>query len=163
MVLIGVDHRPPLMLMGQHTIYATIVSFKATAADEQIEQPTMPYTPKPDHRNGSPQKSQWCISVTDEEQCYATAASKNWGNSVNYWGLHFPQDAPQKLGTSPASDPLFIAKFVSNQGNWHGYPIAHWLSPFDKPDEHILDMWSTEGLISSTKKSKIHRGKKCVL
>ena len=123
----------------------------------------MPYTPKNDHRNGSPIKSQWSISVAQEEQCYLTAANRNWSSGGNYWGLHFPNNLPDILGTSPVMDLLYIAKFVSHQGNWHGYPVAHWLSPFDKPNPDVLDMWIQAGLINSTKKSKIHRGKKCAL
>jgi len=70
---------------------------------------------------------------------------------------------PAILGISPCKNDLYIAKFVSDQGSWHGYPVAHWLSPFDKPDLQTLAAWEKQGLITSSKKSKIHRGKRCSL
>jgi len=57
-----------------------------------------------------------------------------------------------------------IAKFVADeQNNWHGYPVAHWLSPWDKPDISILKEWKDSGIINKAKMAKIHRGYKCSL
>lgn len=64
----------------------------------------------------------------------------------------------------PAVDPLHIAKFVCDrEGNWHGYPVAHWISPFDKPGEVVVMNWYYQGHISRPAMSKILRGKRCAL
>ena len=127
----------------------------------------MPYTAHPHHRNAAfaHQKSQWAISVNEEEVCYATANAHSWTSGGCFWGLHLVGPAPAVLGVAPAPafSPLMIAKFVDDQDNWHGYPVAHWLSPFDKPDVKVLEDWLTSGLIRRPTMAKIHRGKKCTL
>lgn len=127
------------------------------------------YTPNSLHRNTSyaAKKSQWAIPIADEVTCYKHAWMQGWNcNNNHYWGLHLVDAAiPSPLGVSPIpeAETLHIAKFVVDQGNWHGYPVAHWLSPFDKPGESILKSWLKSGYINAAKFSRIHRGKKCVL
>ena len=125
----------------------------------------MPYYPNPQHRNTqfSGTKSQWIILIPEEEASFNHSYYQNWATNAVYWGLHLVNLKPENLGISPCNNLLFIAKFVSDQGNWHGYPVATWLSPFDKPDEQTLTVWQNLGLISAPKKSKIHRGKRCSL
>lgn len=128
----------------------------------------MAYVPHPQHRSAvfARQKSQWTISLPDEQHCYQVSLDSQWNCGSHYWGLYVADDIPSALGTSPqpAQEPLHIAKFVGDtQGNWHGYPVAPWLSPFDKPNESVLKIWLTSGLIKKQAFSKIHRGKKCVL
>jgi hypothetical protein len=128
----------------------------------------MPYTPHPQHRSAefAAVKSQWSIAVDDEHLCYQTAEVNGWSCSRFYWGLHAPMKTPTQLGVSPLPDryPLQIAKFVGDSvGNWHGYPVAHWLSPFDKPDAPVLQIWYSTGFISRPTMAKIHRGKRCSL
>jgi hypothetical protein len=126
----------------------------------------MTYIPNPQHRNTqfAQAKSQWIISTADELTCYTTASSQGWGTSESYWGVHTPGGSPVQLGVSPQSlFDLFMAKFVGNQGQWHGYPVAHWLSPFDKPPADILKKWQSAGFINRAKLAKIHKGKKCSL
>lgn len=127
----------------------------------------MPYTPHPHHRDAiyAAQKSQWCISINEEHACYATATAETWTSGGYYWGLHVVGHAPAVLGTAPlpAQYPLKIAKFVGNQDEWHGYPVAHWLSPFDKPGAEVLRQWVISGLINRPAMAKVHRGKKCTL
>lgn len=130
----------------------------------------MPYTPNPQHRQAgfAQRKSQWLITVAEEGACYSLACQQNWMFNNSYWGLHIsnPIQNPQILGVSPppSSCNVQMAKFVGDhQGNWHGYPVAHWLSPFDKPGESVLRDWFNQGYISRSVFSKIHRGRKCAL
>jgi hypothetical protein len=74
--------------------------------------------------------------------------------------------APAPLGVSPTPDgfSLHIAKFIgAPDGDWHGYPVAPWLSPFDKPDTSVLISWMNAGLIRRPTMAKIKRGKRCAL
>lgn len=130
----------------------------------------MPYKPNLIHRNNgyAKKKSQWCITVADETTCYSTAVKQNWSYNNSFWGLHILAGAstPSVLGVStpPSSCRVHIAKFVGDShGDWHGYPVAHWLSPFDKPGENVLRDWRDKGFISNSVFSRMHRGKKCVL
>lgn len=128
----------------------------------------MAYVPHPQHRNiaFAFQKSQWSIPVEYEVNCYFTATTANWNFNQSYWGLHLVAATPSPLGNSqlPDASPLHIAKFVGEiDGDWHGYPVAHWLSPYDKPDQSILKAWLDSGLISKPKMAKIHKGKRCAL
>lgn len=125
----------------------------------------MTYIVNHQHRNAlfASQKSQWCIPEADEVSCYEKAFLNGWIFSSSYWGVYTPATTPTKLGISPCQQDLYIAKFVSNQAKWHGYPVAHWLSPYDKPAAAVLNQWVAAGYINTAKKAKIHRGKKCAL
>jgi hypothetical protein len=128
----------------------------------------MPYIHHPQHRSAAfaSEKSQWLIALNEEESCYTTATSKSWACNGCYWGLHLAGPRPTVLGVAPLplEAKLHIAKFVGDTtGNWHGYPVAHWLSPYDKPDRKVLDSWVELGFISVPKMAKIHRGKRCAL
>lgn len=128
----------------------------------------MIYTPHPQHRdfNFSSKKSQWRIEIENEIKAYQYAVNKVWINEGAYWGLHIVNQCPAVLGITPLPEKkeLKIAKFVGKNGTeWHGYPVAHWLSPWDKPHQSILQAWLEEGLIKKPTFSKIHRGKQCDL
>lgn len=122
----------------------------------------VPYVVHPHHRSldHASKKSQWIISVQDETVCYVNAVQEGWLANDSYWGLHIKDVDPIVLGSAPTQTKLFIAKFVSNNDDWHGYPVAHWLSPFDKPAMSILQAWENAGYINRAAKAKIHRGKK---
>lgn len=127
----------------------------------------MPYTPNPQHRNNAfaHKKSQWSIGLAEEQSCYTLSTAQLWSSGNDFYGLHLAP-TPTQLGVTPLPEavPVKIAKFVGDhQGNWHGYPVAHWLSPFDKPHSSILKSWLDLGYISMPSMSRIHRGKKCSL
>ena len=130
------------------------------------------YSAHPHHRNAqfATKKSQWTISVAEETSCYARSVANDWKCRKSYlWGICFVEGPPMsisKLGISPlpSSSSLYIAKFVSDdQLQWHGYPVAHWLSPYDKPPETVLAKWRDAGYINTPKMSRILRGKPCTL
>jgi hypothetical protein len=126
----------------------------------------MTYISNPQHRNSqyAQTKSQWVIPAQDEVGCFSTAAAKGWVSETACWGIFIPGGLPTQLGVSPRAEfDLYLAKFVVNQGLWHGYPVAHWLSPFDKPPSEILRSWVDNGYINRAKFAKIHKGKKCGL
>ena len=127
----------------------------------------MAYAPHPHHRDQSFafKKSQWIISEMDECQCYQMADAKQWTASGACWGLYLVNNVPTNLGVSPLplAAVVQIAKFVSDQGNWHGYPAMHWTSPYDKPHQTIVASWHKDGYIRRSAMSKIQRGKRCVL
>lgn len=126
----------------------------------------MTYIPNPQHRNSqyAQTKSQWTITPVDELVCFNVANSNGWSNTAGCWGIFVLAGIPTQLGVSPrAEHELYLAKFVVDQGLWHGYPVAHWLSPFDKPPTDILKSWVDSGYINRAKFSKIHKGKKCSL
>lgn len=127
----------------------------------------MAYTPHPQHRNAAfaAHKSQWVISEAEETQSFNVAMAAQWVASGAAWGLHLIAAGPQVLGTTalPNNFSVQIAKFVGDQGNWHGYPVAHWLSPYDRPAYEVLEKWKAGGIINKAKLAKIYRGKRCSL
>lgn len=128
----------------------------------------MIYTPNPQHRNAAfaNVKSQWSIPIVDETNSFNTAHKRSWVVGAAAWGLHLVQNLPTVLGTTPKPQqfPVQIAKFVGDsRGNWHGYPAAHWLSPYDRPALTVLERWQRSGLINKAKMAKIYRCKRCSL
>lgn len=125
--------------------------------------PPPAYQPHPHHRDAtrSNQKSQWLITIPDEVACFLTAYASNWGDGHNYWGVYTPNGKPAILGSTPVSPVAFVAKFVGPV--WHGYPVAHWVAPYDRPAMAVLNNWEESGIITRPTKSKIRRGKKCAL
>lgn len=127
----------------------------------------MTYAPHPQHRNAAfaTQKSQWTISVADETHTFTSAVAAQWTSSNEVWGLYLVQAVPKVLGTTalPNQFSVQIAKFVGDQGNWHGYPVAHWLSPYDRPAYAVLEKWKIGGIINKAKLAKIYQGKRCSL
>jgi hypothetical protein len=129
----------------------------------------MVYIPHPHHRDAgyAAHKSQWSVSLESEISCFNKAVASEWlCNKDFHWGLCIHETSPSYLGVSqlPEKLPLFVAKFVSDaQNNWHGYPVAHWLAPFDKPSKTVVDKWKNAGLINGAQRARIVRGKLCSL
>lgn len=124
------------------------------------------------HRNNNPNKSQWVITIDQETDCFISShqiKDKFTVHSGICWGLYLEEDECQYLGkaarhsTEPNSQ-LFIAKFIDNSNEWHGYPADHVDKfPEDVPHEVWLNYWLQKGLLSKSKVSKILRGRKCKL
>jgi len=130
----------------------------------------MPYTPNLQHRNNAfaSQKSQWIVPIPIEIQCYNIATQNDWQHNNSFWGIYWDGQAQRAIEIGVAPPPIscnvHMAKFVcDNHDNWHGYPVAHWKAPFDRPDTNVLKKWLDNGYISTPKMSKIIRGKRCAL
>ena len=77
----------------------------------------MTYSPNPQHRNRTPEKSQWSISLAQEIACFNTTYANQWIDNNNGWGLHYSEGRLDYLGL--AQDYItrvFIAKFVGGSG-----------------------------------------------
>lgn len=126
------------------------------------------YQPHTHHRSQqyAGQKSQWTIPVADEHSCYSLSVQRQWRSSSDYYGLHLQGNEPVALGVTRLPDIHANLHHLQKQ-TWQyklgELPAAHWLSPFDKPDDHVLQAWHASGLISMPKFRKIHGGKKCSL
>lgn len=126
----------------------------------------MPYQPHPHHRDlaYANLKSQWCIPHAAEVSVFERAMDSGWLARDSYWGLYVVNATTEVLGftASPEFRRVKLAKFVGAENAlWHGYPVAHWLSPWDKPALSVLRAWKEAGLIDQHAFAKIHRGKPC--
>jgi hypothetical protein len=124
------------------------------------------YQANSQHRNTafSTQKSQWTILTNEEIAAFNLAHQNVWQcPKRHYWGLHLAAKQPLVLGVSPERHDCHVAKFVSHQNIWHGYPVAHWLSPFDRPTVNVLSAWYESGYIDKATRRKITQGKRCTL
>src|SRR5688572_21389574 len=86
------------------------------------------YLIHPDHRNATPNKSQWRITAQDEFGTFVHSEGKGWQvGGITGWGLHLSRDGRVTI-LGVAQDhktDVFIAKFVRNptSAQWHGYPV----------------------------------------
>lgn len=87
--------------------------------------PEIGYQCHPDHRNGNPEKSQWCISASEEFAAFRLTLENNWMINETAWGLHISNGSIQYCGfDKTGTRNLIVAKFVSvlPANEWHGYP-----------------------------------------
>jgi hypothetical protein len=133
--------------------------------------PQIYYTHKIDHRNNSPDKSQWTINECQERNCFQFSLQSSW-NKPPYisWGLYIEDDQVVYLGTSASNEPdlyhLFIAKFVdsSKKSNWHGYPANPSSGKNqDIPPVDVLRDWQQNNYLRPQTIRKITKGQKCRL
>lgn len=131
------------------------------------------YIHKIDHRNKSPQKSQWTISLEEERTCFSEGMNLMFANcqpEALCWGLHLKDGKVEYLGEAAAYSrnpylDLFIAKFVDGNRNnkWHGYPANPASNQQDIPPRDILKLWMSKGYLKASMIRRIARGKKCKL
>ncbi|MBV6489843.1 MAG: hypothetical protein CNCCGFBP_00217 [Fimbriimonadaceae bacterium] len=128
------------------------------------------YASNPAHHNGAPNKSQWTITVVEEEACFRFGYPQWKSAPTTCWGLYVPNGAPAVLGTTPVNapfkHPLFIARFVDESllDVWHGFPVlpsTH--RPKDIPPASILQKWLASGHLNARLVNKIARGQLCTL
>lgn len=133
--------------------------------------PDILYIHKIDHRNNSPEKSQWIISENDEKNCFKFSLASDWKKHPHSsWSLYLKNNTVEYLGYSAKKEPiscqLFIAKFVdSNKNNkWHGYPAnPSGQKPQDIPPVCILNDWFEKKYLRLPLIRKIAKGQKCSL
>ncbi len=136
---------------------------------EHLVLPSIYYIHKADHRNGSPDKSQWTILEPVERRCFERAYTSWRCSGYNCWGLHLEDNRVAYLGVTKRSAPetrnLFVAKFLDGNRNnkWHGYPADHVLNQQDIPPEDVLAMWLAAQLLRPAIIRKLSKGQKCKL
>ena len=122
----------------------------------------MTYLSNPQHRDRTKGKSQWTITLKDEIACFNVACAKHWTDKGNGWGLHYSGEVLAYLGVAQDHQTrVFIAKFVENEGIWHGYPADHQTNRQDVPAEPILAIWMKTEVLRPAKIRKIMRGQPC--
>jgi len=132
---------------------------------------TYTYIHKKDHRDKTPEKSQWTISELEEQSCFVHGIQKNWNNKSKFvsWGLHLDHlGKVVYLGITAPNEPeaqeLFFAKFIDSSKNncWHGYPANH-RKQQDIPPEEVLNDWMENKYLPPAKIRKILKGQPCKL
>jgi hypothetical protein len=125
----------------------------------------MVYLPHPDHRNASPTKSQWTITVQEELMAFQLSHARRWLNAGVGWGLHLVDGQPAYLGVlRDTQSRAFLAKFVGSETQpvWHGYPADH-CRTHDQPAVAVLDDWLRSRLLKRQIIRKISKGQPCKL
>jgi len=103
--------------------------------------------------------SVWVVDFDTELSCFDICYKKGWHNGAYGWGLiSAGVNQLLRLGENLRNDQLIIAKFVTDQNQWHGYPADLRHKPADKPLPNILLKWFSERLISKAIMSRIKQG-----
>jgi hypothetical protein len=124
------------------------------------------YAAHPAHRNRTPDKSQWTITVRQEVWCFDCSLRNSWLENRMGWGLHLVGGKPKVLGVSAdGMTPLAVAFFrdPNRRRYWHGYPADLKRRPSELPPERIRQEWLDKGLLPPAKLRKIMRGQPCIL
>lgn len=130
-----------------------------------IEPGGLVYVFKRDHRNGSPEKSQWSISGHEELESFRRTRDSGWLTASKGWGLHLVADQPSYLGWSAdKSRQLFLARFSGTvagvpDDSWHGFPGDYLKHAQDIPDGKILLDWVSRDLLTPARMNKILKQK----
>lgn len=124
------------------------------------------YVSNPAHRDGTPGKSQWKISASEEVACFRATESASWFRGLAAWGLHRPSGRLAYVGVGrDGHTALFVAKFVGApfNGGWHGYPADGTQHVADIPHSAVARDWLDAGVVPPAKVRKLMRGQRCVL
>jgi hypothetical protein len=126
------------------------------------------YISKPDHRDGTPTKSQWTVSVADEHACFELGVSRGWvsASGDSAWGLHLVDGRCGYLGrTAPGHAPegdLFVAYFQLADF-CHGYPSDVTRSRREVPPTSVARDWLTGRYLKPAVVRKLQQGSPCSL
>jgi hypothetical protein len=124
------------------------------------------YTSKPDHRDGTPEKSQWYIGLNDEFTSFDKCVSEKWIRGQMGWGLHIVDDEACNVGISAANHgpprDLFMI-FFSIAPTCHGYPSDPQRSRREMPPDDIRAAWLTKQYLRRSVVRKLGRGQPCKL
>lgn len=123
------------------------------------------YYYKSDHRDKSPQKSQWIIKPEKEKSCFIESHKQKWIDEGKSWGLNLNNQKVKSLGINHDSEYLNVAVFVDSfkKNVWHGYPADFKRDKTDLPTNIILSQWRTLGYIKKSRISQAKNGKICSL
>jgi len=122
------------------------------------------YNPHMHHRmtSKSSEKSQWEITIEEEEAAFTKSQRSGWLVDKEGWGLHLKESKVKYLGSAPDSRKLVFAKFVDSDGTnvWHGYP-GDQRKTHDRPNTIVLQKWLD--VLPPAKVRKLTKGQKCTL
>jgi hypothetical protein len=122
------------------------------------------YTPNPLHRNWTSGKSQWTVQVAEEVAIFTNVHTSSWIEAGVGWGVYYNNGAIDYLGIAQDHiTQVFLAKFVSDQNTWHGYPADHQRNRKDIPPPSITKRWLQNNILPRAKVRKILRGESCKL
>lgn len=124
------------------------------------------YVSKPDHRDGSADKSQWTIALSDEYVSFEGAIDNAWVDDDKAWGLHVVSDSSEYLGLTATSLGRAIAlctAFFQISDVVHGYPSDPTRSTREIPPNHVRASWLEAGLLRPSAIRKLGRGLRCKL
>ncbi len=118
------------------------------------------YQIHPQHRNGTPKKSQWTIPCDDELSVFAGSVCENLVISGQYmWGIYIPGAEPEVLGVTRYGDATKLAIFDNGKHNgfWHGYP-ADYIRGQEVPSDEVFDLWKNKGILTKADINRINKG-----
>ena len=126
------------------------------------------YISKADHRDNTPTKSQWTVSVADEHACFDFGVGHGWvstsGDSA--WGLHVIDGKADYLGKSaPGRGPeasLFVA-FFQLADVCHGCPSDLKRSRREIPPTSVTRAWLEGKYLRGPVIRKLQLGQTCSL
>lgn len=109
------------------------------------------YNLKLDHRNNSPQKSQWTISHLEEFEVFILGFKSKWSNESQdtIWSVY---ENLKVLGCENQNNAnkgskhkgLIVAKFTKDsQHIWHGYPISSHSQNDAKIPIAVINAWDS--------------------
>ena len=119
------------------------------------------YFAKRDHRDRTPDKSQWTIREDYERSVFERTVVESWLADGHGWGLHLAAGSVNKLGESARGHgdvrDLFVAFFVMDSV-CHGYPSDPIRSPREIPPTPVRRDWLTQGMMRPSAIRKMSRG-----
>lgn len=117
------------------------------------------------HRNGTPDKSQWIISVDDEFDLFAQAKRDCQIFDDKGHALWIIGDAACVLGYTEHQSETRLARFEdgTRSDHWHGYPANYLRAKNDIPPMSLLRLWKDQGLIRKSDITRLKQQKPCSL
>jgi hypothetical protein len=125
-----------------------------------------PYVSKPDHRDGTPIKSQWDISYDEEYASFALGVTSGWIAGQAAWGLHLVGNVANYLGHAAVNPgpntPLWLAYFQVG-APCHGYPSDPQRSSREVPPNEVRSDWLSKKYLRPAVVRNVGRGVTCKL
>jgi hypothetical protein len=122
------------------------------------------YAPNPVHRDRTQGKSQWTVTLPEEVAIFTRTYVSFWVQANEGWGLYYNNGVIAYLGKARNHlTKVFLAKFVSDQNLWHGYPVDYQQSEKDIPPTSITNLWLQDGILPAPTLRKIIKRQPCKL
>lgn len=153
----------PASAMPDVRLTCSITRLNEEGREETIE---TQYQIHKQHRDKTPDKSQWILSYEGEVSLFAKTYCMGIVEQEQYlWGLYIPKDKPEMLGITVKGLPSKMAIFDNggHNGFWHGYPADYLRRKQDIPPHNVLIKWQQDGIITTATMKKIKGGQPCNL